>query len=567
MRIKIDIYGNKKIKIMPAHLVVKDLSIDFENTLGVTKAVDAISFTLEKGETLGIVGESGSGKSVTALAILDLLTTTAKVSGVIEMSRGEEAAQLEQKPILRGKEVAMIFQEPMTALNPVLRCGDQILEVIVQHRTISKEDAIKEVKELLQQVQLTDVDRMYKAYPHELSGGQKQRIVIAIALAAKPSILLADEPTTALDVTIQKEILTLLNQLKASYQLSIIFISHDLGVIKQMADRVAVMQQGKMVELGEIQQVFANPKHAYTKGLLACRPSQNMQLEKLPTLDTIDFTAINNKEVAKRKNYLAIQPILLKVENISKWYSAKKNFFGQVKSYVKAVNNVSFDVRKGETFGLVGESGCGKSTLGRTIIGLEKATQGNIWYNQTNLLQLSAKEWTTWRKRLQIIFQDPYSSLNPTQPIGYAIQEPMTIHGLWNNERTRKEKTVHLLELVGLEAAHFLRFPHEFSGGQRQRVCIARALALEPEFLICDECVSALDVSVQAQILNLLIDLRTQFDLTYIFISHDLAVVRFISDRIMVMKDGEVVEIGVAEDIYERPQSLYTKQLVEAIPA
>ncbi len=552
---------------MPAHLVVKDLSIDFENTLGVTKAVDAISFTLEKGETLGIVGESGSGKSVTALAILNLLTTTAKVSGVIEMSRGEEAAQLEQKPILRGKEVAMIFQEPMTALNPVLRCGDQILEVIVQHRTISKEDAIKEVKELLQQVQLTDVDRMYKAYPHELSGGQKQRIVIAIALAAKPSILLADEPTTALDVTIQKEILTLLNQLKASYQLSIIFISHDLGVIKQMADRVAVMQQGKMVELGEIQQVFANPKHAYTKGLLACRPSQNMQLEKLPTLDTIDFTAINNKEVAKRKNYLAIQPILLKVENISKWYSAKKNFFGQVKSYVKAVNNVSFDVRKGETFGLVGESGCGKSTLGRTIIGLEKATQGNIWYNQTNLLQLSAKEWTTWRKRLQIIFQDPYSSLNPTQPIGYAIQEPMTIHGLWNNERTRKEKTVHLLELVGLEAAHFLRFPHEFSGGQRQRVCIARALALEPEFLICDECVSALDVSVQAQILNLLIDLRTQFDLTYIFISHDLSVVRFISDRIMVMKDGEVVEIGVAEDIYERPQSLYTKQLVEAIPA
>jgi len=545
---------------MPTHLAVKDLSIDFSTTLGKTKAVDNISFTLEKGETLGIVGESGSGKSVTALAILDLLTTTATVAGSIQLEGKEDTA------IARGKDIAMIFQEPMTALNPVLSCGEQIAEVLLQHQKIEKKKAIEAVKELLLQVQLNDVERIYEAYPHQLSGGQKQRIVIAVALAARPSILLADEPTTSLDVTVQKEILTLLNELKKSYQLSIIFISHDLGVIKQMANRVAVMRKGHIVEIGTIEQVFTSPQHSYTQGLLSCRPAQNLLVEKLPTLDTDLSILPKTKNLAARKKYLSQQPTLLKVENLSKWYPAKKNFFGQIKTYTKAVNDITFEVRKGETFGLVGESGCGKSTLGRTILGLEKATAGRIWYNQTDLLQLSDKEWRTWRKRLQIIFQDPYSSLNPTQPIGLAIQEPMTLHGLWGSETTRKEKTIHLLELVGLEASHFLRFPHEFSGGQRQRVCIARALALEPEFLICDECVSALDVSVQAQIINLLIDLREQLGLTYIFISHDLSVVRFISDRIMVMKDGGIVEIGEAEQIYENPQSIYTQQLVEAIP-
>jgi len=452
-------------------------------------------------------------------------------------------------------------------LNPIMSCGAQIIEAIQQHQKIALADAKELVLTLLRQVQLEEVERIFKAYPHQLSGGQKQRIMIAMALSAKPSILIADEPTTALDVTVQKDILILLNELKTQYQFSIIFISHDLGVIKQIADRVLIMRSGSIVEEGTVDQIFNNPQHTYTKGLLACRPAQHFHLAKLPTLDTIDKkdTIIPIDTIA-RKQQLGQQPVLLKVDNLSTWYPAKKNFFGKTTSFVKAVNQVSFEIVRGETFGLVGGSGCGKSTLGRTIMGLEKSRAGSVWYQEKDLMKLSESEWRSWRKRMQIIFQDPYSSLNPVQPIGSAIMEPMKVHGLWENDRSRKEKTIHLLETVGLEANQFLRFPHEFSGGQRQRICIARALALEPEFIICDECVSALDVSVQAQIINLLIDLRAQLDLTYIFISHDLSVVRFISDRIMVMQSGRVVEIGDATQIYEQPKSIYTQTLIDAIP-
>lgn len=554
---------------MSDHLTVQDLSIQFDTPLGQQHAVKNISFSLKKGETLGIVGESGSGKSVTALSMIQLLSDKVRISGGVRLMNDRNLLTVSTSELqsIRGKEIAMIFQEPMTSLNPIMSCGDQITEAIQQHQKVSSVTAKKQVLELLRQVQLEEEERIFEAYPHQLSGGQKQRIMIAMALSAKPSILIADEPTTALDVTVQKDILSLLNELKVQFQFSIIFISHDLGVIKQMADRVLVMRAGHIVEQGTVDQIFNNPQHSYTKGLLTCRPAQHFDLSKLPTLDTVEKEdRIPQKEVVSRKQQLAQQPILLKIDNLSTWYPAKKNFFGKTTSYVKAVNEVNFDIYKGETFGLVGSSGCGKSTLGRTILGLEKSQAGSVWYQEKDLMKLSEKEWRAWRKRMQIIFQDPYSSLNPVQPIGNAIMEPMKVHGLWNNDLTRKDKAIQLLETVGLEADHFLRFPHEFSGGQRQRICIARALALEPEFIICDECVSALDVSVQAQIINLLIDLRAQFGLTYIFISHDLSVVRFISDRIMVMRSGKVVEIGDAAQIYERPESIYTRELIDAIP-
>ena len=554
---------------MADHLTVQDLSIQFDTPLGQQHAVKNISFSLKKGETLGIVGESGSGKSVTALAMLQLLSDKVLINGVVQSTSNRNLLTISASELqeIRGKEIAMIFQEPMTSLNPIMSCGAQITEAIQQHQKVSSTVAKEQVLELLRQVQLEEVERIFEAYPHQLSGGQKQRIMIAMALSARPSILIADEPTTALDVTVQKDILSLLNQLKAQYQFSIIFISHDLGVIKQMADRVLVMRAGHIVEKGTVAEIFNNPQHIYTKGLLACRPAQHFDLSKLPTLDTIENEqVIPLKDTVARKQQLAQQPILLKVDNLSTWYPAKKNFFGKTTAYVKAVNQVSFEIIKGETFGLVGSSGCGKSTLGRTLLGLEESQAGSVWYQEKDLMTLSETEWRTWRKRLQIIFQDPYSSLNPVQPIGDAIMEPMKVHGLWKNDLARKNKAIDLLETVGLEADHFLRFPHEFSGGQRQRICIARALALEPEFIICDECVSALDVSVQAQIINLLIDLRTKFDLTYIFISHDLSVVRFISDRIMVMRSGKVVEIGDATQIYDKPKSIYTRELIDAIP-
>lgn len=556
-------------------LEINNLSIHFQTENGLVKAVNNNSFTLKKGETIGIVGESGSGKSITALSIMQLLPTIAEMpNGAIILEEEQETdltkvskAQIEK---IRGSQIAMIFQEPMTSLNPVMTCGKQITEVIQLHQKKTFEQAKKETLELFHKVKLPDVQRIFNAFPHQLSGGQKQRIMIAMALSCRPKLLIADEPTTALDVTVQKGILELLNELKTEYQLSILFISHDLGVIRSIADRILVMKKGEVVESGTVKAIFENAQHPYTKGLLACRPSINQHLKRLPTIDSFeqaikeDFT-LHPEEVAARKAKLYTGQPVLTVKNLATWYPAKKSFFGKTTSYVKAVNDVSFEVFKGETFGLVGESGCGKSTLGRTILGLEKAHSGEIFYNHQNLLTASEQEWHSIRKKMQIIFQDPYSSLNPTQPIGLAIMEPMKVHRLWKNEKQYREKTIDLLETVGLNASHFMRFPHEFSGGQRQRICIARALALQPEFLICDECVSSLDVSIQAQILNLLIDLREQFDLTYIFISHDLSVVQFISDRIMVMKEGKVVEIGDADAIYNNPTADYTRELIGAI--
>ncbi len=565
-------------------LEINNLSIHFQTEAGIVKAVNQNSFALQKGETIGIVGESGSGKSITALSIMQLLPTIAEVpNGAILFGKEQKAegggstqtvdlSKLRQGQIeqIRGSKIAMIFQEPMTSLNPVMTCGKQVAEVLQLHRKMDFSTAKAAVLQLFQKVKLPDVERIFAAYPHQLSGGQKQRIMIAMALSCRPTLLIADEPTTALDVTVQKGILELLNELKAEYQLSILFISHDLGVIRSIADRVLVMKKGEIVERGTVKSIFENAQHPYTKGLLACRPSLNQHLKRLPTIegfekgDATDYL-VDAQEVAARKAKLYSEPPILTIKHVSTWYPAKKNFFGKVTDYTKAVDEVSFEVFKGETFGLVGESGCGKSTLGRTILGLEKAQSGEIIYNEQNLLTADDATWKNLRKDMQIIFQDPYSSLNPTQPIGLAIMEPMKVHRLWKNDKQYKEKTIDLLKTVGLDASHFMRFPHEFSGGQRQRICIARALALQPKFLICDECVSSLDVSIQAQILNLLIDLREQFDLTYIFISHDLSVVKFISDRIMVMKDGQVVEIGDATEIYERPTAEYTKELIGAI--
>jgi len=565
-------------------LEINNLSIHFQTENGAVKAVNQNSFALQRGETIGIVGESGSGKSITALSIMQLLPVVAEVpNGAILFggSRGAEGegkaqtidlSKLRQGQIekIRGRQIAMIFQEPMTSLNPVMTCGKQVAEVLQLHQKMDFATSKAEVLQLFQKVKLPDVERIFTAYPHQLSGGQKQRIMIAMALSCRPTLLIADEPTTALDVTVQKGILELLNELKKEYQLSILFISHDLGVIRSIADRVLVMKKGEIVERGTVKAIFENAQHPYTKGLLACRPSLNQHLKRLPTIEGFEKGAatdylVDAQEVADRKAKLYSSDPILTIKKVSTWYPAKKNFFGKVTHHVKAVNEVSFEVFEGETFGLVGESGCGKSTLGRTILGLEKAHSGEILYNQQNLLAADDAIWKNLRKDMQIIFQDPYSSLNPTQPIGLAIMEPMKVHRLWKNDKQYKEKTIDLLKTVGLDASHFMRFPHEFSGGQRQRICIARALALQPKFLICDECVSSLDVSIQAQILNLLIDLRTQFDLTYIFISHDLSVVKFISDRIMVMKDGQVVEIGDATAIYERPTAAYTKELIGAI--
>ncbi len=578
-------------------LDIQQLKTYFTTENGTVKAVDDVSFSIQKGETVGIVGESGSGKSVTSLSIMRLLQEPPGqiAGGNIWYNKGEQKVDLanltdQEMQQYRGNEIAMIFQEPMTSLNPVFKCGNQVTEAILQHQNVSKKEAKEQCLELFKKVQLPDPERIFDAYPHQISGGQKQRVMIAMALSCNPKILIADEPTTALDVTVQKAILNLMNDLKTEFESSIIFITHDLGVIAEIADKVIVMYKGKIVEQGTVQQIFTNPQHPYTKGLLACRPPLHTRMRRLPVIsDFMDTNITESGEVLLTEKAADIQQVLaqneqnisvyrsrqeqlqqrapiLEVKNLNTWFSKKKSFFGKTLEYVKAVNDVSFEVYKGETLGLVGESGCGKTTLGRTILRLTPAHSGEVWYNGTNLLGLNEREMRAWRKRIQIIFQDPYASLNPRMTIGNAILEPMQVHQLHQNDENRRAKVIDLLETVGLSAEHFHRYPHEFSGGQRQRICIARALAVDPEFIICDESVSALDVSVQAQVLNLLIDLREQFDLTYIFISHDLSVVKFISDRMIVMNQGRIEEMGNAEDIYNNPQKAYTKRLISAIP-
>lgn len=578
-------------------LRVNNLSTHFKTESGVVKAVDNVSFTLNRGETLGIVGESGSGKSVTCLSVMQLINdppgkiTTGEILFDSYRLGKVDLRKLPEKDLrkIRGNDIAMIFQEPMSSLNPVFTCGDQVVEAIKIHQHLKYAEAKELCLELFKEVQLQQPELIFSAYPHQLSGGQKQRVMIAMALSCNPSVIIADEPTTALDVTVQANILKLLRNLRDEKHTSTIFISHDLAVIAEIADRVIVMYQGRIVEEGTVWEIFANPKHPYTKGLLACRPRMDIRLKVLPTIsDFMELDATGNivekknayrsvgeailknaessEELSERRKKLKSQKPLLEVRNLKTYFPVRRGLFRLSKDWIKAVDDVSFEVYPGETLGLVGESGCGKTTLGRSILRLIEPTKGNILFAEKDITSLSHKELRELRKEMQIIFQDPYSALNPRMSIGNAIMEPMYIHKLGKDKRERTEKAYDLLEKVGLNPEYFHRFPHELSGGQRQRVCIARALALHPRFIICDESVSALDVSVQAQVLNLLNLLKKEFNFTYIFISHDLSVVKFISDRIMVMHQGKIIESGYPDEIYRNPKEAYTQELISAIP-
>jgi peptide/nickel transport system ATP-binding protein len=575
-------------------LEIKNLVTEFRTEGKVLKAVNDVSFTLNRGETIGIVGESGSGKSVTSLSVMRLIPNPPGTISGGELlfhtdTRGTiDLLKLSEKEMraIRGNDIAMIFQEPMTSLNPVFTCGDQVMEAILLHQKVTKKEAKEMTIALFKTVQLPRPEAIFSSYPHQISGGQKQRVMIAMAMSCNPSILIADEPTTALDVTVQQTILDLMLKLQQENDMGILFITHDLGVIAELADKVVVMYKGRIVEQGPVMEIFENPKHPYTKGLLACRPPLDVRLKRLPVVS--DFMEVNNEGTiiekdlsiadvtknaiqsdAERKadhDRLYAQKPVLSIRNLKTYFPMKADFFGRTKDWVKAVDDVTFDVYPGETLGLVGESGCGKTTLGRTVLRLVDPTSGEIIFDGHPLHSMTPTELRAIRKDIQIIFQDPYSSLNPRITVGDAIMEPMQVHKLYANDAERKAKVVELLERVNLLPEHFYRYPHEFSGGQRQRICIARALALRPKFIICDESVSALDVSVQAQVLNLLNELKRDFNFTYIFISHDLSVVKFMSDRMVVMNQGKVEEMGDADQIYSNPQTEYTKKLIAAIP-
>jgi peptide/nickel transport system ATP-binding protein len=565
-------------------LKAENLKVAFKTRDGLFEAVKGISFQLKKGETLGIVGESGSGKSVTSLTLMRLHDEKSTVIGGEVWLDDVDLLALSEKEMrqLRGNRIAMIFQEPMTSLNPVITCGKQVTEAIQLHLGLNKQAAKGAAIALFNEVQLPRPEAIFDSYPHQLSGGQKQRVMIAMALSCNPELLIADEPTTALDVTVQKTIIELLLKLKAERNMSLIFISHDLGVISEIADHVAVMYKGEIVEQATVKQIFAHPKHPYTKGLLACRPSPSQHLKKLPVVadflsegETATSVTINKireryaytpAEIANRKKHLYSQPPLLTVKDMNTWFPVGGGLFNLKKQVIKAVNGVSFDVYPGETLGLAGESGCGKTTLGRSILRLIEPTSGQVSFDQTDLLKLNINDMRRMRRDVQIIFQDPYSALNPKLTVGDSLMEPLQVHQLYRNNAERKQKVLELLERVNLNPDHFNRYPHEFSGGQRQRIVIARALALQPRFIICDEAVSALDVSVQAQVLNLLRELQEELKLTYIFISHDLSVIKHISDRIMIMNKGQIEEIGEADDVYNHPKQDYTKRLIAAIP-
>jgi peptide/nickel transport system ATP-binding protein len=553
---------------MSTLLAIKDLTIAFKGN----EVIHGISYALSTNEILGIVGESGSGKSVSSLAILGLLPKKhTTITGTI-LYGDQNLISLRNKDFqrIRGNEISMIFQEPMSSLNPSMTCGKQVEEVLLQHKYCTKKEVKAEVLALFEKVKLPRVTQMHDSYPHQLSGGQKQRVVIAMAIACKPKVLIADEPTTALDVTVQKEIILLLKELQQENQMGIVFISHDLSLVSEIADQILVMYQGNIVERGETTSLFSNPQHEYTKALLKSKPSLDVRLKKLSTIQDVLAGTVSNVVVTKAARQLRHENIyakapLLEVKNVSKSFFSNAGLFGK-STEVKAVDDVSFSLYEGETLGLVGESGCGKSTLGNTILQLHKATEGQILYKGEDITKLSKPAIRALRKEIQIIFQDPFASLNPRIPVGNAILEPMKVHGLHANDTERKEKVLELLERVGLDASYYGRYPHEFSGGQRQRIGIARTIALQPKLIICDESVSALDISVQAQVLNLLNELKDNFGFTYIFISHDLAVVKYIADQLLVMNDGRVEELGEADAIYANPKSSYTQTLIDAIP-
>lgn len=576
-------------------LEVRNLITEFRSEQRITKAVNDVSFSLKRGRTLGIVGESGSGKSVTSLSVMRLIPnppgkiTQGQILFYEEDGKATDLLTLPEETMrsYRGNRISMIFQEPMTSLNPVFRCGDQIMEAIMLHQKCSKSEAREKTLQLLRMVKLPRPETMIDQYPHQLSGGQKQRIMIAMAMSCNPALLIADEPTTALDVTVQATILDLMRELQREHNMAMMFITHDLGVVAEIADDVIVMYKGKIVETGSVQQIFEQPQHPYTKGLLACRPRLDMKLKVLPTVrdfmeeqtdgtitershdgvtEALTRVAITQDEIALRNTTLAQTPPLLSVKDLQVYFPIRTGLFSSVKGYVKAVDTISFDVKPGETLGLVGESGCGKTTTGRAILRLIEPTGGSVHFDNKDVTSLSASDLKTLRRDMQIIFQDPYSSLNPRLSVGSAIMEVMRVHSIFTTDNERKDYTHYLLEKVNLLPHHFNNYPHEFSGGQRQRICIARALAMKPKFIICDESVSALDVSVQAQVLNLLVQLRDEFNLTYIFISHDLSVVKFISDKIAVMNAGKIVEMDYAQQLYDMPKEEYTRSLINAIP-
>ena len=592
---------------------VSDLRTWFHTDEGVVRAVDGISFRVDEGHTLGIVGESGSGKSVTSLSIMRLLAASAKIeSGRIALL-GKDLVGLPEPAMrkIRGSDISMIFQEPMTSLNPVFTVGSQVAEALILHQKLSKREARQRTVELFDEVGIPEPAERYDTYPHQMSGGQKQRVMIAMALSCNPKLLIADEPTTALDVTIQAQILDMLRKLRDQRGMAILFITHDLGVIAEIADDVLVMYQGKMVEYGPVLEIYSKPKHPYTKGLLACRPRLDSTYRLLPTVDDFmdsqvvdgQLRIVEKKLDKKRLHELntwgrgrllhprtelaamghpwedgnhgpdasaieeGTQP-LLDLVDLKVHFPVRKGIFSRVVDYVRAVDGIGFRVYRGQTLGLVGESGCGKTTTGRAILRLltPKVVHGSVQFDGIDVRALGSRDLRKLRSRMQIIFQDPYGSLNPRMTIESTITEPMVIQGMGKSRRDRRDRAVELLEEVDLEPGHLRRYPHEFSGGQRQRICIARALAVKPEFIICDESVSALDVSVQAQVLNLLKRLQAKHNLTYIFISHDLSVVKFMADMMAVMNEGKIVEFGPSEAIYADPREEYTRQLISATP-
>lgn len=580
-------------------LTIRNLKVSFSRDGQWSEAVHGIDLDVFAGRTLGLVGESGSGKSVSSLAVMRLLNEKAShIQADSIQIEGEEIKDYSERQMaeVRGKRISMIFQEPMTSLNPVYKCGFQVAEMILQHEEVSKAAAKERVINLFKQVMLPRPEAIYDSYPHELSGGQKQRVMIAMAIACNPKLLIADEPTTALDVTVQLEILKLLRKLQTETGMGMIFITHDLGVVAEIADDVAVMHNGEILERGSVKEILNHPQHPYTQGLLACRPPMDVRLKRLPVVKEFldgewkggkeqilhDLQITENERKAHLEQLYSQKP-LLQVEGLKTWYPLRKGVFSRVYGYVKAVDEVSLEVYEGETLGLVGESGCGKTTLGRSILRLAEPTGGKVWFDGIEVTALKGQALRDFRKQAQIVFQDPYSSLNPRITIGEAIAEPMRVHhihcrglrpAVQEEDKLRdaicdkdlRDAVCDLLEQVGLQADHYNRYPHEFSGGQRQRICIARALAVNPRLVICDESVSALDVSVQAQVLNLLNRLKAERHLTYIFISHDLSVVRFMSDRVLVMYNGKPVEMNDADELFENPQNDYTKKLIAALP-